>query len=72
MIQQRESVHSKVNERTNIHSEPAPIRLAMILANSIDCDAMTALFSQHRRIKIIGASADIAVSLAIRDGLMTV
>ena len=49
--------------RTDVRAESSPVRLAMILANSIDCDAMTALFSQHRRIKIVEASADIAASL---------
>ncbi|NOY28668.1 MAG: response regulator transcription factor [Planctomycetes bacterium] len=36
----------------------------MLLANSIDCDAISALFLQHRRIEIVEASANMAFSLA--------
>jgi len=64
MIQKRESLYTDSNARINVRAEPAPIRLAMILANSIDCDAMSALFSQHRRITIISASTDIANSMS--------
>lgn len=64
MIPQKKSVYTGTNERASIRSEPAPIRLAMLLANSIDCDAMLALFLQHRRIEIVEASANVVFSLA--------
>ncbi|MCA9232175.1 MAG: response regulator transcription factor [Planctomycetales bacterium] len=40
-----------------------PVRLTMILANTVDCDAMSALFSQSGRIDVVEASTDIDFSL---------
>jgi len=64
MILQRKSVDADIHPRAGVSSELAPIRLAMILANAMDCDAMSALFSQHRRIEIVEASANSVFSLA--------
>jgi len=64
MIQQRDCIPTDANGRDSVRSEPSPIRVAMILANSIDCDAMSALFLQHRRIEVVEASANIAFSMA--------
>ncbi len=45
------------------NAELPRIRLAMILANPLDCDAFSALFYQRPRIEVLQASTDIDFSL---------
>lgn len=43
--------------------ETPPIRMAMILASTVDCDAMSAIFLQRQQIEVVEASTDIDYGL---------
>lgn len=64
MIQQTNCRQTAANDRGNGVTEPAPIRLSMIMANSMDCDAMLGLFSRCQQIQVIESSIDVDFSLA--------
>ena len=56
------------NRQADVHvdtvGEKTPtVRMAMILASTVDCDAMSAIFSQRRQIEIVEASTDIDYGL---------
>ena len=62
MIQQ--GLTPQVNGNGNGRADPAPIRLAMVMANSLDCDAMSTLLAQQQRIDVLETSTDLEFSLA--------
>ncbi len=60
----RGSTNSYANRHTNGHRSKQQARVALLLANATDCDTLSNLLSQHERIEVLAAGADVDFGLA--------